>query len=500
MRKGLKIALILLIVLTCVAGALTGVFFLVRGDDVVNVYAASDYSMLSDWVDSSEYYGEVTLSGMQRVYLSSTQQMEELFVREGDRVSEGDVLLRYDTTLSEVSLERKRLAVQKLQLQLEELKTRLNVINSYVPYVPPVVTPTPEPTPTPVVTEPEGLPALLSGSGTIEDPFRVLWPAEQAFSESYARGLLAGDSSVYAVFEIHEGDLLGAETLNEWPICFIAAGEELQFLFFDPIVPGEEEEDPGTAEPETSGFTYAEIAEMRADCQQQIKETEMGIRMAEIEYAQMQLENSGSEVLSTVNGIVSSVNLTDSAMSGAEPILCISDGEGAYVVRVSVSELDRDELFVGEEMEVYSWQTGASAIGIVTEIGNEPEVYDYGAGYETTESSVSNYTVLVSVGEEAMLSEYEYASVKPMKYEEDNAFYLERAFIKTENGTSYVWLRGEDGLLTRRNVVVGGTLWGEYIKVKSGITAEDYIAFPYGKNLREGVATVEGDWESLYGY
>ena len=41
---------------------------------------------------------------------------------------------------------------------------------------------------------------------------------------------------------------------------------------------------------------------------------------------------------------------------------------------------------------------------------------------------------------------------------------------------------------------LGATIYsGEYVEVKSGLTAEDYIAFPYGTDVQEGVrAVVEG--------
>ena len=48
--------------------------------------------------------------------------------------------------------------------------------------------------------------------------------------------------------------------------------------------------------------------------------------------------------------------------------------------------------------------------------------------------------------------------------------------------------------------LLGGMLWGEYSKVVSGITADDWVAFPYGKSVKEGAPTAEGTWENLYGY
>ena len=42
--------------------------------------------------------------------------------------------------------------------------------------------------------------------------------------------------------------------------------------------------------------------------------------------------------------------------------------------------------------------------------------------------------------------------------------------------------------------------WGSYTEILSGLTADDLIAFPYGKNLKEGAPTVESDPSGLYSY
>ena len=76
---------------------------------------------------------------------------------------------------------------------------------------------------------------------------------------------------------------------------------------------------------------------------------------------------------------------------------------------------------------------------------------------------------------------------------------MENPYIRTENGVSYVYVRGADGRLEERFVVTGKSLWGNYTEIRDGITAEDLIAFPYGKNIRPGLAAVEGDMSNLYG-
>ena len=61
---------------------------------------------------SSESYGMVTTDKVQALFLSGTQTVTEILVYPGQSVKKGDVLFTYDTTLSDLAIERKDLANQ----------------------------------------------------------------------------------------------------------------------------------------------------------------------------------------------------------------------------------------------------------------------------------------------------------------------------------------------------------------------------------------------------
>lgn len=100
--------------------------------DPVYVYRIGDGMIgMSDYYESGgESYGAVTTDRIQTVYLSATQTVTQIKVAEGQPVKKGDVLFTYDTTLSELQLERKSLAIQQMKVNLSNAQAELKTINS----------------------------------------------------------------------------------------------------------------------------------------------------------------------------------------------------------------------------------------------------------------------------------------------------------------------------------------------------------------------------------
>ena len=97
------------------------------------MFAFNSVGMTEYWGDSQESYGPVSTDKIQTVFLSSTQTVTEMKVAQGDTVKKGDVLMPFDTTLSDLQLERKRLEVEKLKLDLETAQKKLKDIRNMKP-------------------------------------------------------------------------------------------------------------------------------------------------------------------------------------------------------------------------------------------------------------------------------------------------------------------------------------------------------------------------------
>ena len=106
---------------------------------------------------------------------------------------------------------------------------------------------------------------------------------------------------------------------------------------------------------------------------------------------------------------------------------------------------------------------------------------------------------MIAVGAEAELQEGDYVNVYfgESGTEDASALYLESMYLRSEGTRSYVYKRGEDGLLKKCYVRTGDQLWG-YTKILDGLTTEDYIAFPYGKDVKEGAKTKEEDGSGMF--
>ena len=596
------------VVLVVVIGL--GVWFGVsRGrSEPVKVFAFNYVGMTEYWGDSQESYGPVSTDKIQTVFLSSTQTVTEMKVAQGDMVKKGDVLMTFDTTLSDLQLERKRLEVEKLKLDQETARKRLKDIQNMKPMS--IVTPddsddsedddsgkgvklsgsyqlstnsdydgsmaekalicwlntaaavdnglleaarqkaeeyqnknyVPDPTEEPTESIPDTTETTTSPTESIPDTTENTPGGDSSGdssedtsggSQGDSTGEPAGEGSedgngenssasaaespdekptitvsdYYMVFKVTEGNMSLGNRLTWQGLHIYRQGGGFVFKFFDAsVVPDHSiiTDDPDSTDPTDpdmpdpgSGYTAAQLAQMRSEQEKKIKELGFKIKVAEADYKIKQAEMSDGNIYADFDGKVVSVLTEEEARTKSQPIIKVSGGGGFYI-QGSVSELDKDKLQIGQEVTVNDWNTGMTYPGKIVSMGDFPSDNDsyYGSG----NPNVSYYPFTVFVDETADLQAGMYANIQYSSAESENGIYLENPFIRTENGQSYVYVQGAGGKLEKRFVTTGKALWGSYTEIRSGLTADDLIAFPYGKNLKEGAPTVESDPSDLYSY
>jgi len=173
MKKLIKRIILIVLCVAIVGGAAWGGLRLLRKSRTgpVNVYSVGDFAMTDYYGDTAEAYGPVTATGLQNVYISETQQVTEIFVSQGQTVQVGDPILAFDTTLTDIELEKAQLNYEKLQLSLQNALDEQAYINTLRPYAMVLITPPVKE----IVLETQPTPMYLEGKGTENDPMYILW-------------------------------------------------------------------------------------------------------------------------------------------------------------------------------------------------------------------------------------------------------------------------------------------------------------------------------------
>ncbi len=160
-------------------------------------------------------------------------------------------------------------------------------------------------------------------------------------------------------------------------------------------------------------------------------------------------------------------------------------------IKGSVSELMLDQISIGQEITASSWDTGQEYVAEITEISEYPtNERMYGEG----NPNASYYSFMAYIQDSGELSDGDSLdlSIDQNNTEiEDDSLYIEKAYVRTEDGKSYVLKAGEDDRLVKQYVQTGKTISGSYIEIKSGLSESDRIAFPYGKTAKEGIKAVD---------
>ena len=550
MKNKTKKIIVILVAVAIVLGAGGGAWYWFghRNAEPVYVFPFEYIGMTEYWGDSQESHGPVSTDKIQTIYLSDTQTVTEILVKQGDTVKKGDLLMSFDTTLSDLALERKRLDVEKLKLQLEDAKKRLKEIKSMKPMVIPEFKEDEE-------TD-ENLGTALKGNyqistnrdfdGSKKSLALICWLSEgQSVTDSLLEELRlkaeefqtlnandpakqppaeeegTADASepeateaptepiqvqvnqFYVIFKVNKSDMSLGQRLSWTGLIVNKASDNFTFRFFDAsgisdhmlADMGQEEEQ----QPEIdfgSGFTAAQIAQMRNEQEKTIKDLEFKIKMAEADYKIMQTEVSDGKVYAEIDGEVVSLLTEEEAKQTMQPILKVSGGGGFYV-QGSVSELEKENMKIGQEVTINDWNTGMTYTGTVQSIGDFPSSANGWNGMGNPNASFYPFTVFVDG--EADLQEGRYVSITYSTAVSEHGIYLQNPFLRTEQGKSFVYVMGENGRLEQRFVKTGKALWGSYMEILSGLSEEDLVAFPYGKNVKPGANAQEGDMSDLYG-
>lgn len=243
------------------------------------------------------------------------------------------------------------------------------------------------------------------------------------------------------------------------------------------------------------GGTTAEIQQQIKDKEKEIRDYQLDIKEANLEIKEIQKKLNNQTIKSTLNGVVKTVGDPEKESNDGKPLIQVISSEGLYV-QGTVSESQLDKLKVGSTLSGYSYENGVSFTAEVREISPYP------SNNGQDGANASSYPFTAYIADASGLNNNSWAELTLLDEGDGqgDGIYLDKPFVRTENGQYYVMKDNGTGHLTKQVVQVGGIQYGSSYQITGGLSMDDKITFPYGKDVREGAKTEEGTLDDLYNY
>ncbi len=267
---------------------------------------------------------------------------------------------------------------------------------------------------------------------------------------------------------------------------YIFSGEEVEEgsleQWIEEVQEAEEWEEP-------EGYSAKELAEAITEKEKEVKKIDIEKRTLELTLNSLKEATAEGIVYAKVDGFVKTVGDASVVSGTGEVFMVVTEDEGLYV-KGTVSELLLERVQPGTVVTANSWETGCTFDAVVTEVSEYPTSENaWGEGNPNV--SYYQYTAFIEDSSELKNGEYVDLLIEP---EQEDSLYIEKAYVRQEDGKSYVMIKGADGRLKKQYVITGKTIYdGSAIEIKAGLSEEDMIAFPYGEGAVEGAQTTEAE-------
>lgn len=253
--------------------------------------------------------------------------------------------------------------------------------------------------------------------------------------------------------------------------------------------------------PEGGTYTKEELAEAVQRQEERLADLRLDLKQSELKIRSTEKAVEEGAVLAKISGVVKKSGDPSNPPGDGSAFLQVASTEGMYI-RGGVSELLLDQIREGDLVNVSAGQSGTCCQAEIREISPYPDESGMFSGiYGAASASMYPFIAYVEEGGGTLISQewVQMDAAGSGMEQPSDALYLWKAFILEEEGRQYVYLRDEKGKLRKREITTGRRS-GEGYEVLSGVSWEDWLAFPYGKEVRNGASTREGAMSELYGY
>lgn len=471
------------------------------------------------WGDLEESSGYIASNMTQEVMLENFKTVKEVLVAEGDRVQVGDPLIVYDQSLKELELQVQQSKVKGLDVQIQLAKKELQNLQSMSSFA---IGSNQAKTVT--ASQEEGMDAkeglnYNSEFFPLEDgTYQVEAHQKDRLHVSFLYRLKGldevGKTTVFAPMKLilivlsddgnKESFFIDGEGLKiPEGVVSMSVGDYLSLIkdeILEPDgekVPGQEEPpisvEPPAAQPDdeepVQDGTEGEDTYSKEELQQLIQEKRSAVRGLELDYKeallkeqQIKKEIEQLTVRSSVNGVVKKVEDLPSKIDDGTPLLVVTSDEGFYL-KGTLNEYQLAKVDVGQVVDIQSYETGMSYEARITEIYPYPveDNQDWGP-------KVSRYPFVATIEGNQQLSPNMNVSVTlKSPQEEGQTLYIDMAYVGEDHGQKFVYKVDQNKRLVKERVQTGKVIYGSYIEILSGVNEEDHLAFPYTKNIKDGL-------------
>lgn len=507
-KKKIKIIIIAVLVVAVAAGSITGVVYYKNSKGLASVMSVSMISTTNDYTSMTSE-GMVCDDACQTINLKDGQKVTEVYVTKDQQVKAGDKLLAYDVTSLSLSVEMKQLEIQSLENQLTSEKQKLDKLKNTKPVAKQPETPvTPEPQPATPEQKPDEEHDVISdlsvaeGRGTEDDPY-VFTCTEASYVSGALLNTLA-DKSAVARFVIGDANAPDMElTVRGDKLGSYDDSDEIKLFLASTITAGAASDDTTGNEPsdstadsateqteadtasEEKTYTADELKDAIKEQTRSVADVDLQKRIAQADLKELQSELEDGVVYAKKDGIVTTVCDPANPPQDGTPFLQLSGAAGLYISG-TIGELDLDTVKVGQSVSAVNYMTGDTYEGTISEISNVPSDSVNYYGDSNPNSSFYEYTAYIENPQNLKKGDSLELTIDTSSEGSDSGLYIDKSYVRTENGQSYIY-KDDNGKLKKQTVKTGKSLWGSYVEIKSGLTNDDYIAFPYG--VREGEKT-----------
>jgi multidrug efflux pump subunit AcrA (membrane-fusion protein) len=246
---------------------------------------------------------------------------------------------------------------------------------------------------------------------------------------------------------------------------------------------------PGDAQ-----YSKEELADAKKEQQDTLRDLRLDYRESELKVKKAEQALSNCEVKASIDGIVRKAGDPNNPPNDGSPILEIRAGTG-MTVQGGLSEDQYSQVKTGDTVTVQSYMSGMAYDAEITSISPYPDTMNL---FGDSSKTWYPFTAVIQ-DETAEIEEGEWLSItfdNSGDMQDGGPMMLDQAFVRTDEGSPYVYI-DENGTLKKQNVVLGKLQGGMY-EIRSGLTQEDQIAFPYGRNTKDGAKTKQGTAEQIY--